>query len=86
MKHLFLLFAVGACACDREERQEVASPRENVRIPTAPASTPVAVVPMPKDRAELDRLILAGYTPHGSHLHRPGVKECPLNQGTEAVM
>ena len=30
--------------------------------------------------------ILAGYTPHGKHLHPPGVKECPFAQGTEAVM
>ena len=42
---------------------------------------------MPKDQAELDRMILAGYTPHGNHLHPPGVKKCPLAQeGNEAVM
>jgi hypothetical protein len=42
---------------------------------------------MPKDQKELDRLILAGYTPHGEHLHPPGVKNCPLaKEGNEAVM
>ena len=41
---------------------------------------------MPKDQAQLDRMILAGYTPHMDHLHPPGVNECPLTKGTEAVM
>jgi hypothetical protein len=42
---------------------------------------------LPKDQKELDRLILAGYTPHGNHLHPPGVKNCPLaKEGNEAVM
>jgi hypothetical protein len=49
-------------------------------------SQPPKIIPMPKDQAELDRMILAGFTPHGDHLHPPGVKECPLAQGSEAVM
>ena len=45
------------------------------------------VLPMPKDQKELDKLILAGYTPHAGHLHPPGVKNCPLaKEGNEAVM
>ena len=87
MKQFLLLIALGAGACGRGERQSVAEPTpSNVEVPTAPASQPQAVVPMPDDQAELDRMILAGYTPHGSHLHRPGVKECPLSQGSQAVM
>jgi hypothetical protein len=54
-------------------------------IAPAQASKP-ALIPTPTDPAQLDRMILAGYTPHGKHLHPPGVKECPLTQGSEAVM
>ena len=49
-------------------------------------SRPPSVLPKPEDQAELDRMILAGYTPHADHLHPPGVKSCPLAQGGEAVM
>ncbi len=90
MKRVLLLIALGICACNRE-------PHESTTAPTQAASndviaTPVAqskatlVVPLPKDQAELDRMILAGYTPHGNHLDPPGVKKCPLVQGDEAVM
>ncbi|WP_309661155.1 hypothetical protein [Sphingomonas sp.] len=90
MKRLVLLFALGASACEREVpnntavRTPVAS---NVLLP-GPDSTKksASVVPLPKDQAQLDRMILAGYTPHGNHMHPPGVKECPLAQGSEGVM
>ena len=90
MKHLVLLIALAASACNEEPQHNAAA-----RMPAAtdvmlPAdsrkSQPPKVIPMPKDQAELDRMILAGYTPHGTHLHPPGVKECPLVQGSEAVM
>lgn len=87
MRWFFLLIVLGAGACDRQEQQSAAPPKPTpVEVPTAPASKPPPVVPMPTNQAELDRMILAGYTPHGTHLHRPGVKECPLTQGSEAVM
>ena len=87
MRRFFLLIALASGACDREEKRSAAPPSPTpVEVPTAPASKPAAVVPMPTDQAELDRMILAGYTPHGTHLHPPGVKECPLTQGSEAVM
>lgn len=90
MKRLMLLIALAASGCDMEPQDDAAA-----RIPAAteavlPAdsrqSQPPKVVPMPKDQAELDRMILVGYTPHGDHLHPPGVKTCPLAQGGEAVM
>jgi hypothetical protein len=31
-------------------------------------------------------MILAGFTPHGDHLHPSGVHECRLIKGSEAVM
>ena len=89
MKRLLILSALAACACDRQAQQNAATPvapSNEMLASQGPTSKPPAVVPMPKDQAELDRMILAGYTPHGSHLHPPGVKECPLAQGSEAVM
>lgn len=91
MKPLLMLLAlVAATGCDRQAKDSAAARGPAVADPLAatraPSSKPPAVVPMPTDQAELDRMILAGYTPHGKHLHPPGVKECPLAQGSEAVM
>ena len=90
MKRLALLIALGACACDREPKEDAGTPAPTVQdtaLPTqAPVSKAASVVPLPKDQAQLDRMILAGYTPHGDHLHPPGVNECPLTKGAEAVM
>jgi hypothetical protein len=90
MKRLLLLFALGAGACEREAPENTAAP-----APVAPdailpgqdsAKKSAVVLPIPKDQAQLDRMILAGYTPHGEHLHPPGVNECPLTKGSEVVM
>jgi hypothetical protein len=90
MRHLLVLIALTACACERQAEKRAAVPTPAVADPViatqAPSSKPPAVIPRPSDQAELDRMILAGYTPHGAHLHPPGVKECPLAQGNEAVM
>lgn len=88
MKYVLLLIALTASACDREpERRAVPAPAATEpRATAARQSQPPKVIPLPKDQAELDRLILAGYTPHAEHLHPPGVKSCPLAQGDEAVM
>lgn len=90
MKQLMLLLAFGASACERRSQESAAAPvpaaSDAVLATQASTSKPPAVVPMPKDQAQLDRMILLGYTPHGNHLHPPGVTECPLTKGTEAVM
>jgi hypothetical protein len=89
MRRLLLLLALGISACERQPQQKapVPAPRELDGVASqGPVSKPAAVVRMPADQAELDRMILAGYTPHADHLHRPGVKECPLTEGSEAVM
>jgi hypothetical protein len=89
MRRRLLLIALGICACNREPQESAAAPTqavpEVVATPVAQSKAPL-VVPLPEDQAELDRMILAGYTPHGNHLHPPGVKKCPLVQGNEAVM
>ena len=90
MKKLALLVALGVCACDRDTGEQAAVPTPAAPDATVsaqgPVSKPPAVVPMPRNQAELDSKILAGYTPHMDHLHSPGVNECPLTKGTEAVM
>lgn len=89
MKGQWLLIALGLCACNREPERGDVTPAPTDVMSSMPAaqSKALLVVPMPKEQAELDRMILAGYTPHGSHLHPPGVKNCPLAQdGNEAVM
>ncbi|MEO6581292.1 MAG: hypothetical protein ABIN68_00600 [Sphingomicrobium sp.] len=90
MKRLVLLFALGISGCEREVPKDtaVSAPAASNVILPGPDSAKKSsnVVPLPKDQGQLDRMILAGYTPHGSHMHPPGVKECPLSQGSEAVM
>ena len=89
MKYLLILAALTACSCDRQTQRDAAAPSPpppKATMAPAPASSAASVVPMPKDQAELDRLILAGYTPHGTHLDPPGAKGCPLAQGNKAVM
>ena len=92
MKLLIPMIALLVCACDRETKGSTAAPPPTAvpEAASAKQSTPTSkaplVLPLPKDQKELDRLILAGYTPHGNHLHPPGVLECPLAKDKEAVM
>jgi len=91
MKRLLPLLLLGAFACDRAPQERASQPLparpEEAQAAEALQSKAPLVIPMPKDQAELDRLILAGYTPHGSHLHPPGVTNCPLaREGNDAVM
>jgi hypothetical protein len=90
MKRLLPVIALLASGCDRQPQ-----PGETASTPAATEaalpgdarkSQPPSLVPMPADQKELDRMILAGFTPHADHLHAPGVKSCPLAQGNEAVM
>ena len=87
LKSLIVTIALAAAACEGRTPDSVdETPPAVPNVAAAPSSKPAPVVPMPKDQAELDRLILAGYSPHGKHLHSPGVNECPLIKGNEAVM
>lgn len=91
MRRLLLLAALGACACDRAPDEQASGPSPaapaDFTATEGPQSKAPLVLPKPKDQKELDRLILAGYTPHGEHIHPPGVKNCPLaTEGKEAVM
>jgi len=88
MRLIFTL-AFAATACERQpDKPEAPASNSAAEILQTErrVSKPPAVVPLPKDQAELDRMVLAGYTPHDDHLHSPGVNECPLTKGNEAVM
>lgn len=88
MKGRVLVIALLVSGCEREPQSSPAVGSSDTVQAVIPVQTskPAPLVPVPQDQAELDSMILAGYTPHGDHLHSPGVKECPLNQGTKAVM
>lgn len=87
-KMLLVLLLLGAAACERqsEEPEAPAVAPENVLATPGPVSKPPALIPKPEDQAEVDRLILAGFTPHADHMHAPGVNECPLTKGNDVVM
>ncbi|MEO7240015.1 MAG: hypothetical protein ABIW16_01320 [Sphingomicrobium sp.] len=83
----FMALCVVAC---EDQPQPTTMPTAN-QVATqisgqAQVSKVPAVIPRPADQAELDRLILLGYTPHADHLHAPGVNECPLSKGSDVVM
>ena len=95
MTYRMILLALALTACGRtpepaaesgETGRAAAAAALNVVDSNAAKSAIPAVVPLPKDQADLDRMILAGYTPHADHLHSPGVNECPLSKGNDAVM
>ena len=90
MNRILTLVALLACGCNREPQASSTQSKppvaEAMVSQDARKSEIPSVVPKPPDQAALDRMILAGYTPHADHLHRPGVKACPLAQGNEAVM
>ena len=90
MKALMLLVGLAITACERQAEDSAAVPPPAAPGTALPAeakiSKPPAVVPKPADQAELDRMILAGFTPHANHLHPPGVDECPLSKGADVVM
>jgi hypothetical protein len=92
---ILLALALAVAACGRspepaagsvEADRAAAAEALNVVDGNAAQSAIPAVVPLPNDQADLDRMILAGYTPHADHLHAPGVNSCPLTKGNDAVM
>lgn len=90
IKRVSLLLALGVSGCDRDAQENAAARSTavpgTIQTATDRVSPPPMVVPKPADQAQLDQMILAGYTPHSDHLHPPGVNKCPLSKGSEAVM
>lgn len=44
------------------------------------------LMPIPKDKAQLIRLLSMGYTIHEQHMHPPGVKSCPFDKQGGSVI
>ena len=96
MKWPTIFLLLGLAACTRHDHQDRAQQRSSK--PLALASTPTAqampgkapmemkLIPIPKDKAQLARLIAMGYTVHRDHMHPPGVKSCPFDKSGGSVI
>ena len=79
MKKLLVAFACLA-ACSQQKPAEVrdeAGPAAPVSLPAPTPAKQALMLPVPKERAQLERLLAMGYTRHEDHLHAPGVTSCP---------
>ena len=82
MRLLVTLLVLGAAACGQQpEPKEVVVAPAPADLALAPPVAPrkSMLVPMPDDKAALQRLEAMGYTVHDDHLHLPGVKTCPMD-------
>ena len=95
MRYLPMMLALSLSACGREAEAPPAEPgrADAVAPATAPQSAmpgkgagkQMAMIEVPADKAQLQRLVAMGYTVHEEHLHPPGVKECPFDMGGGVV-
>jgi hypothetical protein len=95
MRGFLLLLLLAAAACGKQ-----ADPKSTHAAKAAPAPTVAAtqamvrgkgaaemqLIPIPKDKAQLGRLLAMGYTVHKDHMHPPGVKSCPLDKNGGGVV
>jgi hypothetical protein len=96
MRNVTIVLLVGLAACDRQHGGHAARtstepvPLARVGAPqsTMPgkAAGEMKLIPIPKDRAQLARLVALGYTVHQNHLHPPGVKSCPFDKNEGSVI
>jgi predicted flap endonuclease-1-like 5' DNA nuclease len=82
------LLLLAACSQHQPQTSQVAAqaklaaPMVPAKMVAGPVSRPKGwkgplMIPIPKDRAQLKRLLAMGYTIHEDHLHAPGVTSCP---------
>jgi hypothetical protein len=80
------LVLLGLAACGQDKHSQTGPETRQVPSVSVPAkaSMPAAgspkralMIPIPTDRAQLQRLLAMGYTIHEDHLHAPGVTSCP---------
>jgi len=87
---IIIFLALASCGQAGEQRSAQRSPQPPPPAPAASmTSTPnvaqAAMIPVPTDKAQLERMLAMGYTVHEDHMHAPGVKECPFNMGGSVV-
>jgi hypothetical protein len=83
-----LLALLALAACSEQSEPDAAAPEPGAQIPAAASATAPqtsALMAMPEDAEELQRLQAMGYTVHEDHLHAPGVTSCP-KMGDDPVM
>lgn len=95
MKRLaIVILGIGACAkqADEKSTQQVPSKALALPTPTAQSAMPgkagaeMKLIPIPKDKAQLARLVSMGYTVHQNHMHPPGVKSCPFDKNAGSLV
>ena len=89
---ILLLFDLAACGRngDPPAPRQAAKPAASVAVAKAtPGAMPAAMekmIPIPKDKAQLNRMLAMGYTVHVDHMHPPGVKECAFDKAGGSVI
>ena len=83
MMRLFLAaLLLVACSQNQQPQERHANPLSKpvavaAALPTAGQSRTPLWIAIPKDKAQLQRLLAMGYKIHEDHLHAPGVTSCP---------
>lgn len=88
MLFLFILEACGKQAGPARD-QQVGKPADATSALPTIAPKPAAMermIPVPKDKAQLNRMLAMGYTVHEDHMHPPGVKECAFDKAGGSVV
>jgi len=92
---ILLLFALAGCGKGADPKSQgaaVSKPAADAIAATAQpmiggkAAAEMHLIPIPKDKAQLDRMLAMGYTVHRDHMHPPGVKECPFDKNGGGVI
>jgi hypothetical protein len=90
---MLLLFGLGACGKQAhpagDPQKTGAAQSTSLAVAQAMTGSKAAAmhsIPVPKDKAQLDRMLAMGYTVHEDHMHPPGVKECPLDKAGASVV
>jgi hypothetical protein len=87
---MLLLFGLVACGkpsapADSQQTKAVPATAAMSTIAAKPAAME-RMIPVPKDKAQLNRMLAMGYTVHEDHMHPPGVKECALDKAGGSVV
>ena len=96
MKRVAALLVLCAGACGDENDRVAQQPPAHGPVLAAPAApqmgaggnsaaTKMAMIEVPADKQQLDRLLAMGYSVHEDHMHPPGTKECPYDMGGSVV-
>ena len=93
---MVLLFGLAACGKQASDDKAPASTKASTPaasgMQTAQSAMPgkpageMEMIPVPKDKAQLARMVSMGYTVHENHMHPPGVKSCPLDKAGGSII